>query len=46
MDEPIQIEELGHRPPWIATILEDGANRHYVLPEFAATKEAAVPTLQ
>lgn len=34
MDEPIQIEELGHRPPWLATIIEDGENRHYVLPEF------------
>ena len=32
MDEPIQIEALAHRPPWLATILEDGANRHYVLP--------------
>jgi hypothetical protein len=28
MDEPIQIEELAHRPAWLATILEDGANRH------------------
>jgi len=31
MEEPIQIEELGNRPPWLATILEDGANRHYRL---------------
>ena len=31
MEEPIQIEELGNRPPWLATILEDGANRHYLL---------------
>jgi hypothetical protein len=30
MDEPIQIEELGNRPPWLASILEDGANRHYL----------------
>jgi hypothetical protein len=45
MDEPIQIEELGHRPPWIATILEDGANRHYVLPEFAAEEKACLSKL-
>jgi len=45
MDEPIQIEELGHRPPWIATILEDGGNRHYVLPEFAAEEKACLSKL-
>jgi len=45
MDEPIQIEELGHRPPWIATILEDGANRHYVLPEFVAEEKACLSKL-
>jgi len=27
VEEPIQIEELGHRPPWLAAILEDGYNR-------------------
>jgi hypothetical protein len=35
MDEPIQIEELGHRPPWLATILEDGENRQYAAEEQA-----------
>jgi hypothetical protein len=45
MDEPIQIEELGHRPPWIATVLEDGGNRHYVLPEFAADEHACLSKL-
>ena len=45
MDEPIQIEELGHRPPWLATILEDGENRHYVLPEDAAEEEACLRKL-
>jgi len=45
MDEPIQIEELGHRPPWIATVLEDGGNRHYVLPEFAAEEHACLSQL-
>jgi len=39
MDEPIQIEELAHRPCWLATVLEDGENRHYVLPEFAAEEK-------
>ena len=45
MDEPIQIEELGHRPPWLATILEDGENRHYVLPEDAAEEDACLRKL-
>jgi hypothetical protein len=31
VDEPIQIEELGNRPPWLAAIIEDGANRDYLL---------------
>ena len=39
MDEPIQIEELSHRPPWCAIVMEDGENRHYVLPEFAAEEK-------
>ena len=45
MDEPIQIEELAHRPPWVATILEDGENRHHVLPEFAAEEQACLNRL-
>lgn len=45
MDEPIQIEELANRPPWIATILEDGGNRHYVLPEFVAEEKACLSKL-
>jgi hypothetical protein len=45
MDEPIQIEELAHRPPWLATVLEDGSNRHYVLPEFAAEEQACLSKL-
>ena len=31
VDEPIQIEALGNRPPWLAAIMEDGASRHYAL---------------
>lgn len=29
VEEPIQIEELTNRPPWLASILEDGAYRKY-----------------
>jgi len=45
MDEPVQIEELAHRPPWLATILEDGENRHHMLPEFAAEEQACLSKL-
>ncbi len=30
-EEPIQIEELANRPPWLPVIMEDGGNRHHVL---------------
>ncbi|HSD26597.1 MAG TPA: hypothetical protein VLL75_04790 [Vicinamibacteria bacterium] len=29
LDEPEQIEELAHRPPWLAVVTEDGYHRHY-----------------
>ncbi len=29
LDEPIQIEQLANRPPWLAAILEDGYYRQY-----------------
>ena len=45
MDEPIQIEELAHRPSWLATIIEDGGNRHYVLPEYKAEEQACFAKL-
>jgi hypothetical protein len=45
MDEPIQIEELAHRPPWLATVLEDGANRHYVLSDYADEEQACLNNL-
>jgi hypothetical protein len=45
MNEPIQIEALAHRPPWLATILEDGANRHYVLPEYTDEEQACLSKL-
>ncbi len=28
-DEPIQIERLSNRPPWLGVIMEQGGNRHY-----------------
>jgi len=31
VEEPIHIEELANRPPWLATILEDGYNREHDL---------------
>jgi hypothetical protein len=45
MDEPIQIEELAHRPCWLATVLEDGENRHHVLTEFAAEEKDCLSRL-
>ena len=45
MDEPIQIEELSHRPPWLAIVMEDGENRHYVLPEFVAEEKDCLSKL-
>jgi hypothetical protein len=45
MDEPVQIEELAHRPPWLAIVMEDGDNRHYVLPEFADEEKACLSRL-
>ena len=29
VEEPVQIEQLANRPPWLAAILEDGYYRHY-----------------
>lgn len=29
VEEPVQIEELSNRPPWLATVIEDGYNRDY-----------------
>ena len=37
LDEPEQIEELAHRPPWLAVVMEDGYHRHY------RTDTAALP---
>ena len=29
VEEPIQIESLANRPPWLAAVIEDGYHRHY-----------------
>ncbi len=29
LDEPIQIEMLANRPPWLPVVMEDGYHRHY-----------------
>ena len=29
LDEPIQIDALASRPPWLAVVMEDGYHRHY-----------------
>jgi hypothetical protein len=29
LEEPIQIDELSNRPPWLAVVMEDGYHRHY-----------------
>jgi len=41
----IQIEELAHRPAYLATVIEDGGNRHYVLPEWEAEERACIEKL-
>ena len=29
IEEPIQIDQLANRPPWLAVVMEDGYHRHY-----------------
>lgn len=33
IEEPIQIERLSNRPPWLATVVEQGRFRHHVIDE-------------
>jgi hypothetical protein len=33
IEEPIQVERLSNRPPWLATIMEQGRYRHYDINE-------------
>jgi len=47
IEEPIQIEELANRPPWLATIMEDGYYRQYkVDPTYLPVDEAGVNVLE
>jgi hypothetical protein len=41
MDEPIQIEELSNRPAWLAVIMEEGGNRHYLIDDKSLRFDAA-----
>jgi len=45
LDEPIQIEALANRPPWLAVVMEDGTHRHYRSdgPSFRADAAGATP---
>jgi hypothetical protein len=29
IEEPVQVENLSNRPPWLAVVMEEGTNRHY-----------------
>lgn len=47
VEEPIQIEELANRPPWVATIMEDGYYRQYkVDPTYLPIDEAGINVLE
>jgi hypothetical protein len=41
LDEPIQIEQLSGRPPWLAVVMEDGYHRHYRTDEPKFTVDGA-----
>jgi hypothetical protein len=47
IEEPIQIEELGNRPPWLAAVMEDGYYRQYkVDPNYIPTDDAGINVLE
>ncbi len=47
IEEPIQIEELANRPPWLAVVMEDGYYRQYkVDPKYIPTDEAGINVLE
>jgi hypothetical protein len=47
IEEPIQIEELANRPPWLATIMEDGYYRQYkVDPTYLPIDESGMNVLE
>jgi hypothetical protein len=41
LDEPIQIDQLSSRPPWLAVVMEDGYHRHYRTDDPRFTVDAA-----
>ena len=47
IEEPIQIEELANRPPWLAVVMEDGYYRQYkVDPNYLPADEAGINVLE
>lgn len=47
IEEPIQIEELAGRPPWLAVIMEDGYYRQYKDdPKYLPVDEAGINVLE
>ncbi len=47
IEEPMQIEELANRPPWLPVVMEDGYYRQYkVDPKYLPTDEAGVNVLE
>jgi hypothetical protein len=47
IEEPIQIEELANRPPWLAVVMEDGYYRQYkVDPKYIPTDEADINVVE
>src|SRR5438034_4005924 len=47
IEEPIQIEELANRPPWLAVVMEDGYYRQYkVDPKYIPADEAGINVVE
>jgi hypothetical protein len=47
IEEPIQIEELLNRPPWLAVVMEDGYYRQYkVDPNYIPADDAGINVLE
>jgi hypothetical protein len=47
IEEPIQIEALANRPPWLAVVMEDGYYRQYkVDPAYLPVDEAGINVLE
>ena len=47
IEEPIQIEELRNRPPWLAVVMEDGYYRQYkVDPNYIPADDAGINVLE